>query len=212
MAKKATSKSLQKELTTFVVREVVKKNKRAFQQRIVTAFNKIKKEMLEEFLSHPISIEIEGGPNAENSSGTLDGYGNLFSFIGFDRGSNPLEPIVELLQSASIDADRENDTGFLMKIFIPSKDEIFSVTPMPWASGRSWAEGIERGISGFGRYLNTENLAVYKNRIGSGRGVQADSVIRGGKFKNTSYISALMNKYAKKFQQINNTVVFTGIL
>lgn len=212
MAKKATSKSLRKELTTFVVREVVKKNKKAFQQRIVAAFDKIKQEMLNEFLAHPVSVEIQAGPEAENSSGTLDGYGNLFSFIGFDRGSDPLEPIVELLQSASIDADSETDTGFLMKIMIPSKEDVFSVTPMPWASGRSWAEGIERGISGFGRYLNTENLAVYKNRIGSGRGIQADSVIRGGKFKNTSYISALLSKYAKKFQQINNTVVFTGIL
>lgn len=208
MAKKATSKSLQKELTTFVVREVVKKNKRAFQQRIVTAFNKIKKEMLEEFLAHPVSIEIEDGPDAENSSGTLDGYGNLFSFIGFNEGDAPLEPIVELLQSARIDADRETDTGFLMKIFIPSKEEIFSVTPMPWASGRSWAEGIERGISGFGRYLNTDSA----NTSRSGGGIEVQSVIRSGKFKNTSYISALMNKYAKKFQQINNTVVLTGIL
>lgn len=212
MAKKVTSRSLQKQLTNFVVREIVKKNKRAFQQRITDAFDKIKQEMLEEFLVHPVSIEIVAGPYAQNSSGTLDGYGNLFSFIGFDRGSAPLEPIIEVLEATRIDVDRVSNTGLLMKIIIPSKEDIFSVTPMPWATGRSWAEGIERGISGFGRYLNTENRAVYKDRIGSGRGVQADGVIRGGKFKNTSYISALINKYAKKFQQINNTVVLTGIL
>jgi hypothetical protein len=208
MAKKVTTKSLQKELTAFVVREVVKKNKRAFQQRITVAFDKIKQEMLEEFLAHPVSIEIEGGPHAENSSGTLDGYGNLFSFIGFNEGDSPLEPIVELLQSTRIELGSETDTGFLMKIFVPSKEDIFSVTPMPWASGRSWAEGIERGISGFGRYLKTDSV----NSSRSGGGIEVQSVIRRGKFKNTPYISALINKYAKKFQQINNTVVLTGIL
>lgn len=208
MAKKVTAKSFQKELTAFVVREVVKKNKRTFQQRITVAFDKIKQEMLEEFLAHPVSIEIEGGPDAENSSGTLDGYGNLFSFIGFNEGDSPLEPIVELLQSTRIELDRETDTGFLMKIFVPSKEDVFSVTPMPWASGRSWAEGIERGISGFGRYLNTDSV----NSSRSGGGIEVQSVIRRGKFKNTPYISALINKYAKKFQQINNTVVLTGIL
>ncbi len=208
MAKKVTAKSFQKELTAFVVREVVKKNKRAFQQRITVAFDKIKQEMLEEFLAHPVSIEIEGGPDAENSSGTLDGYGNLFSFIGFNEGDSPLEPIVELLQSTRIELDRETNTGFLMKIFVPSKEDVFSVTPMPWASGRSWAEGIERGISGFGRYLNTDSV----NSSRSGGGIEVQSVIRRGKFKNTPYISALINKYAKKFQQINNTVVLTGIL
>lgn len=207
MAKKVTKKSFLKELTTFVVREVVKKNKRAFQQRITVAFDKIRQEMIDEFLSHPISIEIEGGPSAENSSGTLDGYGNLFSFIGFDDGTSPLEPILELLQSTRIELNRETQDGFLMKIYIPSKEDIFSVTPMPWASGRSWAEGVERGISGFGRYLNIDSSTSR-----SGAGIETQSVIRRGKFKNSPYISALINKYAKKFQQINNTVVLTGIL
>lgn len=207
MAKKVTKKSFLKELTTFVVREVVKKNKRAFQQRITVAFDKIRQEMIDEFLSHPISIEIEGGPSAENSSGTLDGYGNLFSFIGFEEGASPLEPILELLQSTRIELNRETENGFLMKIYIPSKEDIFSVTPMPWASGRSWAEGVERGISGFGRYLNIDSSTSR-----SGAGIETQSVIRRGKFKNSPYISALINKYAKKFQQINNTVVLTGIL
>lgn len=207
MAKKVTLKSLTKQLSDFVVGEVVKKNKKAFQQRIFSAFEKIKKEMLDEFLQNPISVEISNGPSAENTSGTLDGYGNLFSFIGFSEGDAPLEPIIELLRSSRIEHSKDTQDGFLMKIFIPSKDEIFAVTPMPWASGRSWAEGIERGISGFGRYLNID---VDASR--SGEGIEAKSVIRNGKFKNSPYISALMNKYTKKFQQINNTVVFTGIL
>jgi hypothetical protein len=207
MAKKASSKSFAKELEKFVVRETVKQNRKAFQQRIIAAFEKMKKEMLEEFLAHPVSVEILGGPNAENTSDTLGGYGNLFSFIGFDEGDSPLEPIIDFLESSKIENSRDTESGFLMKIFIPSKEDIFSATPVPWASGRSWAEGIERGISGFGYYLNIDS-----NLSRSSAGIQAQSVIRKGKFKNTSYISALLNKYTKKFQQIGNTVVLTGIL
>jgi hypothetical protein len=207
MAKKASSKSLAKELEKFVVRETVKQNRKAFQQRIIAAFEKMKKEMLEEFLAHPVSVEILGGPNAENTSETLGGYGNLFSFIGFDEGDSPLQTIIDLIESSKIEDSRDTESGFLMKIFIPSKEDIFSATPMPWASGRSWAEGIERGISGFGYYLNTDS-----NSSRSSAGIQAQSVIRRGKFKNTPYISALINKYTKKFQQIGNSVVLTGIL
>ena len=207
MAKKASSKSFAKELEKFVVRETVKQNRKAFQQRIIAAFEKMKKEMLEEFLAHPVSVEILGGPNAENTSETLGGYGNLFSFIGFDEGDSPLQTIIDLIESSKIEDSRDTESGFLMKIFIPSKEDIFSATPMPWASGRSWAEGIERGISGFGYYLNTDS-----NSSRSSAGIQAQSVIRKGKFKNTSYISALLNKYTKKFQQIGNSVVLTGIL
>ena len=49
-----------------------------------------KQELLvKQFKTHPVTIEIDGGPLARNSSGTLGGYGNLFSFIGFSSGSDP---------------------------------------------------------------------------------------------------------------------------
>ena len=95
---KATLQSLTKELSNFVVSEVIKKNKASLQQKITTAFEKIKKQMLDEFLTHPVSVEILAGTEAQNSSGTLGGYGNLFSFIGFEKNDAPLEPIIELIQ------------------------------------------------------------------------------------------------------------------
>lgn len=207
MAGKITARSVEKQLQTFLGKEVSKVYGKSFQERIVTAFNKIKREMLAEFLSHPITVEIKAGPDAENSSGTLGGYGNLFSFIGFNEGDDPISNIEGLLNLSRIEYDRQTETGFLIKIFIPSKQEIFAETPMPWASGRSWAEGIEKGISGFGLYLNKDSI-----NSRSGTGFQSNGVIRKGKFKNTPYISALLNKYSKRFQEINNTVIFSGIL
>lgn len=207
MAKKVTVQNVRKQLAAFVTKEVTKTYSKAFQQRIITAFNKIKREMVAEFRNHPVTAEIKAGPSAENTSGTLGGYGNLFTFIGFDEEDNPTDNIEGLLNLSRIEYSRETKDGFVMRIYIPSKQEIFNETPMPWAAGRSWAEGIERGISGFGQYLNKESAFSR-----SGEGIQTNGVIRKGKFKNTPYISALLNKYTKRFQEINNAVVISGIL
>jgi hypothetical protein len=207
MAKKLTAQSVQKQLKEFVEGAVAKTYGKFFQQRIIIAFNKIKKEMIQEFLNHPVTVEIKAGPDAENISGTLGGYGNLFSFIGFEEGGSPTDPIEGLLNLSRIEYSRQTKNGFIMKILLPSKQEIFGETPLPWARGRSWAEGIERGISGFGQYLNIDSI-----NSRSGAGIETKSVIRKGKFKNTAYISALLNKYTKKFEEINNTTVFSGVL
>jgi hypothetical protein len=207
MAKKNTVKDLKSQLQAALSKEIVKVYGKSFQQKIISTFNKIKKEMVEEFRNHPVTVEIKNGPDAENTSGTLNGYGNLFSFIGFDEGDNPTDVIEGLLSLSKIEYSRETQEGFLMKIYMPSREQIFAETPLKWATGRSWAEGIERGISGFGKYLNTEAL-----KSNSGTGIQIETQVRKGKFSNTSYISALLNKYKKKFEQLDKVIVISKIL
>ncbi len=56
-------------------------------------FEKIKQKYIEEFNNHPITQEIKGGISANNISGTLNGITNLYSFIGFDEGTDPIKPI-----------------------------------------------------------------------------------------------------------------------
>jgi hypothetical protein len=206
MARKITAKDVQRQLKTVLGKEIIKVYSKTFIERIETAFNKIRREMLKEFRNHPITVEIKAGPYAENTSGTLDGYGNLFSFIGFDEGDNPTDVIEGLLSLSKIEYSGETQEGFLMKIYIPSKEQIFAETPLKWAPGRSWAEGIERGISGFGRYLNTEALESH-----SGTGIQIKTQVRKGKFSNTSYISALLNKYKKKFEELDKVIVISKV-
>lgn len=38
------------------------------------------KELQKQFQIHPITVELDAGPRASNTSGTLGGYGNLFFF------------------------------------------------------------------------------------------------------------------------------------
>ena len=163
-------------------------------------FNKIKNEFIDEFMNHPITQEIQGGISATNSSNTLGGITNLYSFIGFDEGTDPIRPIEELLKKSNYRILFNNRTVEATVIFdIPTAAQIFEITPMPWATGRSWARGIETGISGLGYYLKkTKNSR-------SGLGVQStNQQIRSGvMFKNSKYISDLINRFNKELKQLN---------
>ena len=177
-------------------KEYQKEIKRVIDQE----FNKIKNEFIEEFMNHPITQEIQGGISATNSSGTLGGITNLYSFIGFDEGTDPIRPIQELLKKSNYRVLFNNRSADATVIFdIPTAAQIFEITPMPWAIGRSWARGIETGISGLGYYLKkTKNSR-------SGLGVQSTSqqVRSGVVFKNSKYISDLINRFNKELKELN---------
>jgi hypothetical protein len=176
-------------------KEYQKEIKRVIDQQ----FNKIKNEFIEEFMNHPITQEIQGGISAANLSNTLGGITNLYSFIGFDEGTDPIKPIEELLKKSNYRILFNNRSVEATVIFdIPTAAQIFEITPMPWASGRSWARGIETGISGLGYYIKKA-----KNSR-SGLGVQSNQQVRSGvMFRNSKYISDLINRFNKELKELN---------
>jgi hypothetical protein len=174
--------------------------KNKFKKEVDKKFKTIKSEMVKEFLQLPVTQELMQGPNAPNISGTLGGITNLFAFIGFDKGDQPVTPIIQLLENTSIQFNKElkqaGNIGISYNVNLPTAEQIFALTPMPWAVGRSWAKGIETGISGLG-YLLRKN-----SRGRSGSAIQSRVKVRGGRFKNTAYISSFINKYKKKFREL----------
>jgi hypothetical protein len=178
--------------------------RKEFEMVVRKEFLMIKNQLIQEFLNHPVTKEIEGGPSASNTSGTLGGQGNLFSFIGFFDGTDPIKDILNIFESMEIYFTKNIDSGSLFTINFPEPKDIFAVTPMPWATGRSWAKGIESGISGLGYYLFIDSP---KSR--SGEAVQVDGKINVGKFKNTKYISALLTKYKKQITNLYDRTIPT---
>lgn len=166
-------------------------------------FDKIKNEIINDFNRHPITMEIEGGVDAANISGTLNGVTNLYSFIGFEAGTDPIAPIRSALERSNyriIDSSTLAESTIFFDI--PTAADIFSITPMPWATGRSWAKGIESGISGLGYYIKK----IKNSR--SGLGVQSQKQVRtGARFKNTQYISDLINKFTNKIKDLEKLKV-----
>lgn len=189
-------------------RQVAKIIKDDFEKRIERSFNIIKNQMIKELLNHKITKEILQGSGGRNSSKTLDGYGNLFTFIGFEASTSPIDPIIKEFEKTTIKFRGLTDEGALWNIYMPASQDIWDVTPMPWAEGRSWAKGIETGISGLGWYLFSKSREFPQSR--SGPALQLKNQIRKKvRFKNTSYISNILNRYEKKFSKLNETAIST---
>ena len=172
--------------------------KSALKNIVQKEFDKIQKEFLSKFDSHPVTVEINGGALATNTSKTLGGVGKLFTYIGFDAGSTPIKSLRKLLTEYEIQYHTRGNY-VSVQITIPTKEQVFVATPLPWATGRSWARGIERGLSGLGQYL------VKSKRIGrsrSGYAIEVKNKVRPGRFTNVPYMSSLLNDYNKKLKEL----------
>lgn len=173
-------------------------------QAAQTSFNASKNKLINDFLNDEITQEIEAGPTAENKTNTLDGKGNLFSFIGFEFGSDPITPVVNVLEEKTIISPEPtiekqgNKFIYNFKVSVPSEEDLSKAAPLPWENGRSWLYGIERGISGFGNYIYWKFLSNPPSR--SQHGIQAKNKLRNGVFKKTSYISRILNTFKKKLR------------
>lgn len=168
-------------------------------------FERAKKGLINSFRNHPVTKEIEAGPSSGNSSGTLGGYGNLSSFIGFAAGANPIQTVLAALQDG-IEMEKrgqEKRAGkfveFLFKIRLPSMSVLSALTPMPWESGRSWLYGIEKGISGFSSYMYSKTAGGDRGRSGSA--IQSRNPIRGGGFRNIPYMSQILKGFKENLKK-----------
>lgn len=186
MKKLATSKE--------VHQDVYKRSKEIFDQS--------KRQLLEDFVSHPVTKEIEAGPDTKNTSNTILGAGNLYSFIGFESGSDPVGRVYDLLnrgtylsgRRAKVVRKTKNRIYLGFKVVHPTEVELAAVSKMPWEPG-SWLFKIERGMSGLGYYIYEKYIKASR----SGTGIQADGKVRTGMFKRTKYMSAILNTFKKNF-------------
>lgn len=163
---------------------------------------KAKNDFLAEFDEHPITSEIEAGPDSGNISGTLNGYGNLFSFIGFDLGDSPVAELRLYLRRSIKASKLKKEKGAKTKAYFtiskPDMKVIASVTPMPWEAGRSWVRSIERGISGFGYYMNTMTRRFSR----SGAGIQVDRRLRSGGYVPKKYMSQMLRNLDRNLRRL----------
>ncbi len=143
--------------------------KAAATQRANEVFEDAVIGMQVEFEDHPVTREIAGGIYADNISKTLGGGKaprSLFSFIGFKAGSDPLEPIRDALNPHSKIGKtagpklsyrrkdrKDGNARFIFEVAEPDRAKIYKATPMPWASGWSWAQKIETRIPNFSHFL-----------------------------------------------------------
>ena len=174
--------------------------KKAFDTADVKA-RKLQKEALAAFNSHPVTQEIEQGSSGMSSS-LLGGRGNFFGFLGFRQGQRPLQIIREAFthhikvnpRKGRLKKISKKVFTFEYEIAIPSPQEIYAVTPMPWSS-RSWVKGVEKGISNY-----TKTVFRESEQSRSGIALQSDQNIGFITFSPTPYISKLLEDLRRKLR------------
>lgn len=163
-------------------------------------------QMIKDFEKHEVTREIKAGNTASNTTGLLGGYGNLFSFIGFNEGDDPIEPLLAIFhRQITHTIKRTNDYGgFLVTINMPSKEELDSVAKIKWLNGRSWLDGIEKGLAGLNRYLYDDDYGFGSPTPSlSDTGIQAKHEIRNGvNYSETPYVSQILEDFRKRLAKL----------
>ncbi len=174
----------------------------ALKQRAKRKFEEAKSEVIKNFRESDVTKEIAAGENSANISSTLSGYGNLYSYIGFYAGANPLDGIANYLENFNF-VGRLTKTTFSKTSVIQSYSvkwfdikTIEALSSMPWESGNSWVRGIEKGISGFSYYMYGEFI---KSRSGKGKQSKRE-VGNVTMFSVTRYLPTFIEEAKRKFK------------
>jgi hypothetical protein len=186
--------------TSFYIEEIARS---VVEQRV----NDAKDDLLADVINDKVSVEIASGPNAPNSSNTLNGYGNLFSFLGFNVGSTPIsdlttdiEKTIRVYKSKPKKMTLPDGTitySFRVRSF-GDTDVESSKYNTPW--GPNWILAIIEGMPNFSYYLSKPSGA--KNSR-SGTGVQIKHMVNRALKSNKphSYIYGYLKKFRKKLGQ-----------
>ncbi len=171
-------------------------------------FYRAKRNMLREFNTHLITLELEAGPSysSKNISGTLEGYGNLFSFLGFDSGDRPTERVRDILiqETTYISTPTFRNNRWIFKVNYPSRSQIVSETDGDlgrWNDG-SWIDLVEKGAPGIIFYLN---LKKSNASSASNYGFQTPWEINDDlSFSPKPYLTEILRKFRDR---INNSEI-----
>lgn len=175
-------------------------------------FEKRRRDFLdEEFDDHPVVREL-GGPSPEANETTLLGYGNLFSLLGFNKGTDLVTPLREqilkktTLRRQPVIKDKGTWTfNFRFPVEFPTMSEMEEKAPHPpdWDS-RPWIRILEEGIPGFAFYLyKSEGIGTSASR--STTAIQVDKKTGGKPIRLDSvgeipFMSNIFNRLERWFQ------------
>lgn len=168
-------------------------------------FRTAKDELVKSFLDHDATKEILGGPTANNITNSINGGGNLFTYIGFNEGQDPITPVVNLLENSinilenpSV-VQKTDSILYSYPIETPTIEQIEATTPAPFVGARSWLIGIEEGsLGGIGQYIYRLFFPNPPSR--STGGLQRKNVQTGKSFNKVPYLLNLLEKFKKRIQ------------
>ncbi len=178
------------------VHESIKKQSRLVADKQADLlYRRAHRNLLRDFDKHPITAEILAGNTAVNFSDTLEGYGNLFSFIGFRAGTDPINPLRQVLEEGvSMRPMGYRAFAWHYKITLPSRGKLEAATPMPWEGGNSWAYAMEQGMSNLSYYMYKRTNSS-RSKTGIQAGDEGWEINEDISFQKTKYLSELFQSF-----------------
>ena len=160
-------------------------------------FKDTKRRMMRDIMKHKVTQELQ---MHTTPSRIIKTKGSLFGFLGLVEGFDPINEVVQKIDSVMKFkiSRRLIKGGFKLTITFPSVKD-FREDPsfeLPWEGGTNFVEGIENGISGLGHYIRSRKNSLAYSR--SQEGIQAKSEIRQTKFEGTPWLSEIFQKYRAK--------------
>jgi hypothetical protein len=173
-------------------------------------FENQKKKALSKFNNHPVTQEINGGASASSSIQELKSIGgNLFTFIGFHAGSDPIAPVraaIEKLIRIKFPKfyGRGRHIEVSYNVSLPTLSDLDPVSPMPWGGG-SWLQQLEKGISGFDSYLyqsfpKGRSRMATQAKVSGVRGRPRQEIRGAGDIRRT-YITQVLEEFKREFRK-----------
>ncbi len=171
-----------------------------------------KSEFISQIEENEITKELKAGfQDPAGYQGELtNGYGNLYSFIGFDiHEGDPTKPVLDLLQEdiklkrTSLGAQyKNNKITYQFPLQYPSQAELENLTPMPWGTSRSWLNSVERGIDNFNSFLSRNfSYDAIKSRSTGGKQLKTN-LGHGGNYTPPAdgYVITKLKLFINKFR------------
>lgn len=175
-------------------RNINKQGKEKVRGMVVGRVNSAQKKALKAFDNNPYTKEIEAGRFARSR---ILNTGNLYSFLGFPY--NPIPTIRAILEKKTrVSKGRKINSKNRYRFIItgPQIEDVYSATDnqLPWISGRSWVEMLDKGIGNYSNYLFSPGK-TFPQSI-SGTAIQTKTTQRGdSQSVQSSYIKQILENY-----------------
>lgn len=178
----------------------------------LSKWKKNKNELMESFNNHEVTQEIEAAEQSGdpitigNTSGLLDGKGNLFTFLGFSVNKKPIAELRRFLEENLPKPENRpkvkinnNIITFRFDVLLPKQGEVEAATPLEWENGNSWVRGIERGVSGFSNYIYWKRFSQDISR--STGGIQVTNQLRAANMSTTPYLLKMLGRFKAEIEE-----------
>lgn len=189
-------------LRTVVAKQASKVLVRDVRELAELDFESKKDQFIKAFDEHNVTKELAGGPKAfSNIPQLAEAGGNLYSFLGFNKGEAPEEELKEYLNSSiklgrtRAGAVQGNKVVFKTEVAFPTVTDVDTAmqrrSPLDWVT-RPFTQMISKGIPGLPSYLFQESPALGTPPSRSGTAIQIKKPLRGGSFRGVPYVGELL--------------------